>query len=78
MTVICNKCGGARFELAQVSPENAQQFTILHCSACGQSLGISEIEAIRMVLREQQSSLNEMKSLLNDVREKLAKAAAPR
>jgi transcription elongation factor Elf1 len=78
MTVACNKCGGSRFELAQVSLENTQQCTILHCTACGQSLGISEIEAIRMILREQQSSLNELKSLLNDVREKLGKTNASR
>lgn len=78
MSITCNKCGGSRFELGQVSPESGQPFTVLHCTDCGQSLGISEIEAIRAVLREQQSSLSELKTLLNDVREKLAKASASR
>ena len=76
MAVTCSKCGGGRFEIASVSSsEPPRQFTILHCSACGQALGLSEIDAIRTVLQEQQATLNELRHQLHDVREKLEKLA---
>jgi hypothetical protein len=39
-------------------------------------LGLSEIEAVRAVLREQQSSLNELRHQLIEVRDRLTKLAS--
>jgi hypothetical protein len=78
MSVTCSKCGGGQFELASVTAaETTQQFQVLHCSACGQALGISEIDAMRHALREQQSALNDLKHQLHEVRDQIDKLANP-
>jgi len=76
MAVTCSKCGGGRFELGSVSSsEPARQFTILHCAACGQSLGLPEIDAVRSALHEQQTTLNDLRHQLNEIRDRLEKLA---
>lgn len=78
MSVTCSKCGGSRFELGSVTAaDTGRTFSVLHCTSCGHALGLSEIDAVRDVLREQQSSLNELRHQLNEVREKLAKLTNP-
>ena len=78
MAVTCSKCGGGRFELGTVvGSDTVQRFEVLHCAACGHALGLSEIDAVRAVLREQQSTLNELRHQLTEVRDKLDKLASP-